>query len=232
MKTKEFILFLRENKNPEKITGMENYMRNQFKFLGLQATERRQLAKDFLKEKRAETKNRTLTSRSQESVIDWSLLYLLWELPEREFQLIGLDYLKRVEQYFVLEDFTHLQQLVLTKSWWDTVDFLAKNIGHLVLKGPTLKKDMEKWSLEDNMWLRRVAILHQLAFKNQTNTALLETVILNNVKDTEFFIRKAIGWALREYAKTNEDWVRQFVQTHEQDLSSLSVREATKNLKR
>lgn len=230
MKTEKFIKWLRTHKNPEKIPAMENYMRNQFKFLGLQATERRQLTKELLKEKRAEAQARTQTAAPYQSVLDWDFLFLLWKLPEREFQLIGLDYLKRVEKYLVLEDFTNLRQLVLTKSWWDTIDFLAKSIGYLVLKEPLLSSEMERWSVEDNIWLRRVSILHQLAFKEQTDPSLLRTVLLNNLEDPEFFIQKAIGWALREYAKTDESWVRHFVKEFENDLSSLSQREALKNL--
>jgi 3-methyladenine DNA glycosylase AlkD len=89
---------------------------------------------------------------------------------------------------------------------------------------------MKRWSVEDNIWLRRVSILHQLAFKEQTDPSLLRTVLLNNLEDSEFFIQKAIGWALREYAKTDESWVRHFVKEFENDLSSLSQREALKNL--
>lgn len=89
---------------------------------------------------------------------------------------------------------------------------------------------MQRWSLEENIWIRRVAILHQLSLKDETDTSLLTEVILNNIGDKEFFIQKAIGWALREYAKTNENWVRNFVATHKDSLSALSYREATKNL--
>lgn len=221
MNTKDFIETIRRNENPEKIEQMEKYMRNQFQFLGLQAKERRALAKDFLKEKRLAT--------ADEPAIDWEMLFIFWELPEREFQLIGLDYLKQNEKYLVLADFTKLQTLVVTKSWWDTVDSLSKNIGRLVQKEPELFEEMRTWSLDENIWMRRVAILHQLAFKAKTVTALLREVILNNKNDKEFFIQKAIGWALREYAKTDEMWVRDFASEFEEDLSTLSLREARKH---
>lgn len=221
MKTTEFIQLFRANRHSEKQKQMEQYMRNQFEFIGLQATERRALAKDFLTLK---------TNVAKESGINWDLLFLLWELPEREFQLTGLDYLKRVEKLLVLEDLPRLQQLVLTKSWWDTIDFLAKNIGSLVQKEPQLLDEMRAWSLADNMWMRRVAILHQLSFKADTNHELLSEIIINNINEDEFFIQKAIGWALREYAKTNEQWVRDFVSSFQNELSKLSYREATKNI--
>lgn len=230
MNNEEFITMVREHKNPEKIAAMENYMRNQLQFLGLQAVERRQLAKEFLKAKQAKTKDLFQNEDPGISIIDWDMLLLFWELPEREFQLVGLDYLKRVEKYLVLADLDNLKKLVLSKSWWDTIDFLAKNIGSLVLKEPTLVDDMKKWSVAENIWLRRVAILHQLAFKERTNTSLLQEVIVNNLTDNEFFIQKAIGWALREYAKNDEAWVRHFVNEFEKELSPLSYREAIKNI--
>lgn len=228
MKTMDFIERLRANKNPEKTEAMEQYMRNQFKFLGLQATERRKLAQPFLTEKVREAKEKARDT--QGSVVDWALLFTLWEQPEREFQLIGIDYLKKIQTLLVPADLEPLRRLVLTKSWWDTVDFLSKNIGAIVQKDPALKDEMVRWSLEENLWMRRVSILHQLSLKKDTDTALLKQVILNNQADDDFFIQKAIGWASREYAKTDEEWVRAFIRTHINELSRLSVREATKNL--
>ena len=230
MQINEFIQWLRTQKNPEKIEGMEKYMRNQFKFLGLQANERRQLAQPFLNEQVKMAREKAKEDTKQ-SVVDWDLLFTLWEQPEREFQLIGIDYLKRVQNFFILEDFKNLRKLVEWKSWWDTIDFLAKNIGHLALIEPDLEMEMLSWSQEESIWIRRIAILHQLAFKEKTNTDLLSRIILNNLHDNEFFIQKAIGWSLREYAKTDKNWVKSFVTYYQDELSSLSIREATKNLK-
>src|SRR5699024_7128779 len=151
--------------------------------------------------------------------------------PKRDFQLTEIDYLKRVESFLVLADFEHLKQLVLTKSWWDTVDFLSKNIGAIVVKEPELIDIMKTWSLDQNIWLRRVSILHQLSLKDMTNTQVLEEVILNNIEDEEFFIQKARGCALRKYGKTNTDWVVHFVEGHKEKLRSLSYSEAVKNIK-
>ena len=205
-------------------------MRNKFTFLGLQAVERRKLSNAFQKQLQEETVARYTKDEPDQSVVDWEVLYTLWQLPEREFQLAGIDYLKRIENYLVLEDFPHLKALVLQKSWWDTIDFLSKNIGSLVIKEPELIDVMKKWSVDENIWIRRVSLLHQLSLKEKTNTKLLKEVILNNLDEEEFFIRKAIGWALREYAKTDEQWVIDFVDMYEEQLSSLSVREALKNI--
>lgn len=126
MQTKEFIHWLRQQKNPEKIAGMEKYMRNRYKFLGLQAKERRKLARPFLSSQIKEAKNRADKMASSKSITDWDLLHTLWKQPEREFQLIGIDYLKAIQKHLVLEDFLNLRQLVETKSWWDTVDFFSQ----------------------------------------------------------------------------------------------------------
>src|SRR5699024_10608024 len=166
---------------------------------------RRKISKVHMKQLVNGTKSRYSEEHPYDSIIDWETLLILWDLPEREFQLTGIDYLKRVESFLVLEDFEYLKQLVVTKSWWDTVDFLSKNIGAIVVKEPELIDIMKTWSLDQNIWLRRVSILHQLSLKDLTNTQVLEEVILNNIEDEEFFIQKAIGWALREYAKTNTD---------------------------
>ena len=158
------------------------------------------------------------------------MIFYLFELPEREFQLIGLDYIKRVEKYLTIDDLVNLRKLVLSKSWWDSVDTLINPIGHLVFKEPVLKDTMRAWRLNDNLWLRRVSILHQLSFKEKTDTALLQEVIVNNVQDDEFFIQKAIGWALRDYVKADTSWVKKFVVSSHDDLSALSIRESMKNI--
>lgn len=222
LKTDELIVLFRANQNFEKQQQMEQYMRNQFEFLGLQAAERRTLANEFLKEKSKE---------AREFGIDWKFIFLLWELPEREFQLTALDYLRRVENLLTLEDFPKLHKLVLSKSWWDTVDHLSRYFGILVQKEPLLLDEMKAWSVVDNIWIRRIAIIHQLNFKKSTNKEILREIILNNIEDEEFFIQKAIGWALRQYAKSNEDWVRKFVGSYQNELSKLSYREATKSIR-
>lgn len=110
------------------------------------------------------------------------------------------------------------------------MDSLVKTIGYLVHQNPLLTQTMLEWSMADNIWLRRVAILNQLGLKEATNQELLQKTIQNNFGQSEFFINKAIGWALRDYAKTNPEWVLAFVNQHRTKFSSLSWREATKHL--
>ncbi len=96
-----------------------------------------------------------------------------------------------------------MKKLIITKSWWDTTDAIDKVVGYLVKKYPELEEEMLKWSIDENIWIRRVSIIYQLGFKKNTNTALLEKIIVNNFNSKEFFINKAIGWILRDYSKTN-----------------------------
>jgi 3-methyladenine DNA glycosylase AlkD len=120
-----------------------------------------------------------------------------------------------------------VERLVTTKSWWDTVDSLAKGgAGALVLRHPDLAATMDRWIDDGNIWLRRTAILHQLGFKERTDAARLFRYCALRAGEQEFFIRKALGWALREYSKVDAEAVRAFVSEHERELSGLSKREA------
>ena len=116
----------------------------------------------------------------------------------------------------------------MTKSWWDTIDILDRVVGSLVYDKPELEKIILQWSLSDNIWLRRVAIDHQLLRKEKTDVHLMEKILLNNLDQTEFFINKAIGWALRDYSKTNPDWVASFIEkTRKEWLNLVSRRLAS-----
>ena len=123
-----------------------------------------------------------------------------------------------------------VETLVTTRSWWDTVDPLATRVtGGIVARHQTAVSTMDKWAADDNMWLARTAILHQLHFKEKTDTERLFGYCTALAEHKDFFIRKAIGWALRQYARTDPDAVREFVAATPH-LSALSVREATKHL--
>ncbi len=123
------------------------------------------------------------------------------------------------------------EHMAVTGAWWDHVDEIAHHIADLHDAHPTeTAHDVRRWSTSDDMWLRRLSIISQLGRRDRVDTELLTEVIEPNMSDTEFFIRKAIGWALREYAKVNADWVRTFVAEHEDQLSGLSKREALKHV--
>lgn len=122
-------------------------------------------------------------------------------------------------------------EMIVTGAWWDHVDAVAPRLGRLLLAHPTrLRALLRAWSTTPDRWLRRASIIAQLGAKARTDRALLTDVIDANVGHQDFFVRKAIGWALREYARTDPDWVRAFVAAREDTLSRLSIREATKHL--
>ena len=197
---------------------MEAYMRHQFFFLGVAAPERNALYKKYFP-KAKKTK-----------IIDWNFVDTCWRKEPREYQYVAANYLKAMQSYLTENDLPKLERLVVTKSWWDTVDILDRVVGSLVYDHPELEEIILKWSLSDNIWLRRVAIDHQLLRKEKTNVQLMEKILLHNLNQTEFFINKAIGWALRDYSKTNPDWVASFIEKNKERMAELSIKEASKYL--
>ena len=157
-------------------------------------------------------------------------LITLWKLPEREYTYAALDLAQKYRKK--LTDLCFIRYLIETRSWWDSVDFLAAHIlGYVVLKTPSLLCDMDKWIEDSNFWIRRSAILCQLKWKEKTDEARLFSYCKKTAHESEFFIRKAIGWSLREYSKTSPQNVAAFIKENHSLLSPLSFREASKHLK-
>ena len=206
------------HKNEEQAQKMSKYMLNKFEYIGIKTPERRKIFKNFFKEYKNEEK------------IDWEFVNKCWENKYREFQYIAADYLKNMKDKLTIDDIPKLKQLILKKSWWDTIDNLDMTIGALALKDSNVNKILLEWSLDENIWLRRIAIDHQLLRKDKTNTELLSKILKNNLGQTEFFINKAIGWALRDYSKTNPEWVRNFIEENRENMAKLSIKEASKYL--
>ena len=156
-------------------------------------------------------------------------VWKLYNLPEREYQYAAIALIDKMKKHLSIDDLPDLLQLIESKSWWDSVDSIApKAVGHIVkINREHGEKVMREWSLSDNMWTNRSAILHQLKFKQEMNTDLLFEIIKQHSSSNEFFIQKAIGWVLREYAKTNPAIVKEFVEEH--PLKPLSKREALKH---
>ena len=134
-------------------------------------------------------------------------------------------------EYLSFSDMYRIEQYVRTKQWWDTIDSLIKPIGKLGLRDQRIDKLMLQWSLDEDKWVRRVAIEHQLLRKDKMNIDLLAEIIENNLGNNEFFINKAIGWALRDYSKTNPVWVKQFIFDHQSAMAPLSIREGSKYIR-
>lgn len=195
---------------------MSKYMKHLFEFYGLPTPKRREVYHDFIK---LEKKSKT---------IDWDFLDLCYEDEHREFQYLVYDYLLAMKQYVSFEDIPKIRSYIVKKSWWDTIDFLCKMIGDIELRDTRVKALMIEWSKNDNIWLKRTAIEHQLCFKEKTDTKLLEQIIVNCFGSDEFFINKAIGWALREYSKVDPIWVKDCITKYKEQMNPLSIKEASK----
>lgn len=199
---------------------MSAYMRNQFPFLGLKARDRRDAAKWFVKNAR----------HAAVSEI-WDAADGLWAEPEREFQYVGSDMLRRWAGRFGPDDIGRVETLIVTKSWWDTVDTLAADtVGTMVANHPTLVEVMDRWVEHENLWLIRTAIIHQLKRRDTIDAERLFAYADRLAAHTDFFIRKAIGWALRQHGRSDPDAVRSFVAARTATLSGLTKREALKHL--
>ena len=218
MKLLDLITDLEENRNELLAESMSKYMQDKFRFLGVRGATRTEIYKKYFPDAR---KTKT---------IDWDFVESCWNKEEREFQYVVVYYLKAMQKFLKREDISRLKYLIVTKSWWDTVDLLAKVVGSLVIRIEGYDQIMLEWSKDSNIWLKRVAILYQLSLKEKVDKQVLERILVNNLGDSEFFINKAIGWALRDYSKFNPEWVREFIEKNKNGMANLSIREASKYL--
>ncbi|MFE2041184.1 DNA alkylation repair protein [Streptomyces sp. NPDC059477] len=206
--------------DPERAASMRAYMKDIAPFLGLTTPVRRTLSRTVL----------AGTPRPGEA--DCTAVALrCWALPEREYQYFAVDYLRRHTGRCSSAFLPVTRRLITSGSWWDTVDLLAAHVvGALVAADPALTADMDRWIADDDLWVARTALLHQLRYKEHTDADRLFGYCLRQSGHPDFFIRKAIGWALREYAKTDPDAVRAFLARESGRFAPLSVREALKNV--
>ena len=208
--------------NPKLAEGMKKYMRDQFEYLGLQSTERRTILKEVYKNTEGiesaddvfidEFANECLKSKYREmrySFTDFLIMYYKKKL--------NVNNLKKMEEFNI------------KSKWWDVTDALAGSFGVIFAADADLqKKKNEEYITHENLWMRRIGILHQLKYKEKTNTDILYGNILKTCSEKEFFIRKAIGWALREYSKTAPHEVVSFIEKHKDKLDAWSKKEGMK----
>ena len=209
-----------KNANPAQAAPMKKYMRDHFEYLGIKTPQSLALQKEFY------------SSQGLPETADLdTILRDLWALPEREFQYVAVGLLGRCEHKIPAEFIRTLEYLIVTKSWWDTVDNLAGGtVGLHFRRFPDVRqKYLPKWRASENFWLRRTTILFQLGYKQDTDFDLLCEIIRENLGSKEFFINKAIGWALRQYARTDPNAVKKFVNATK-EMNPLSRREAMKHL--
>ena len=215
-------LLLQSRANRDNAVHMSVYMKTRFSFFGIKTPERRKLTREWWKKFPISSESELLNLANE-----------LWNLEQREFHYVGSDTLKKYKSMLTPSALNTLKRLIINNSWWDTVDTLAAHpIGQIILNFPETGQIMDTWIEDDNMWVRRTAILHQLQFKIKTNENRLFYYCEKCMDEKEFFIRKAIGWALRQYSYTNMKSVFDFVHAHEDKLSHLSKREAMKGYNR
>lgn len=209
---------LEEAGNKENAGWMKSYMKNQFDFLGIQTPVRRSLAKAYFKQHQI-----NFATDIQQIVTE------CFNKNQREFQYAAIELIAFYKKQWTASLIDVLEYCILHKSWWDTVDHVGSEcLGIFFAKFPEhIIPVTQKWNHSHNIWLQRSSIMFQKSFKKDTDTQLLAAYILHVKGSKEFFVQKAIGWALREYAKTNTAWVKDFVATNE--LPALSKREALKH---
>jgi len=211
--------FFEQNANAAQAGPMKKYMRDQFDYLGIKTPQNAALQKEFFAEH----------GFPQLSDLD-IVLRDLWSLPAREFQYVAVGLLGRFNKQIPTKFIKTIEYLLVTKSWWDTVDTIAGGtVGVHFQRFPEVReKYLAKWRASDNFWLRRATILFQLNYKKETDFDLLCEIIRENLDSKEFFINKAIGWSLRQYARIDPKAVKKFVKST--PLHPLSRREAMKHL--
>ena len=206
--------------NADNASAMQKYMRDHFVFYGIKAPRRKATTKLFIKQFGLPPAEK-----------GFEFIQATWKHPQREMQYFGMETIEKLVKKLPQETFQQIIEHTTThKSWWDTVDFVASHLAGKFFKAypDQIAPVTTQWIASDHMWLQRVCLLFQLNYKNQTDKDLLFGFAKSLNKSEEFFIQKAIGWALRQYAKTAPDDVRQFVA--EVPLAKLSKKEALKHL--
>lgn len=200
--------------------AMSTYMRDRFPFLGVPAPRQRLLTREVT------------AGLPRPDEADLRAVALgCWRLPEREYQYFGVAYLRRWVRVCSAGFLDTVRELVTGRPWWDTVDALAANVvGPLASRHRRLAGVLDDWALDRDLWVVRTALLYQLHYREETDADRLFQYCSEQSRHPDFFVRKAIGWALREYAKTDPAAVRRYVAAHRGLLSPLSVREALKHL--
>lgn len=204
--------------DPDRAVGMRWYMKDQFDYYGVSSPNRKAIVRQYFQ------------VHGYPSPVDLpGILLTLWEYDQREMQYAGLDLIRRLTKKQPAGFITDLENLMLLKSWWDTVDALSVDAGTLLRMYPDLQPaTTDRWIGSENFWLQRAAVLHQLKYKEATNWDRMQDYILKIAHSPEFFLRKAAGWALREYSKTNPNEVKAFIERHQSKLSGLTIREGSK----
>lgn len=204
--------------NADDAPTMQAYMKTDQPFYGVKSKARRAIFR---------TARRRYPISNRDEYRD--VIFDLWNGVYREEMYLALDVVEFTKPYRDIDSWPVYVELMTSAPWWDTLDWIAgKIMSLLILEHRELEAALIQWRVDENMWVRRASVLAHLKHKAATNTELLGETMMMLAHEEEFFIRKAIGWVLREYSKTDPDWVGAFVAAHENELSPLSKREAMK----
>ena len=208
------------HRDPARAEGMSAYMKHRFPFLGISSPERRRLVKIALA---------GLPRPTEDDLLEFA--QGCWERPEREYQYAAIDQLRKAAKRLSEEFLNELPWMIVTKPWWDSCDPLSGTVvGGIVKRFPRSAWMMDEWISDEDLWLRRAALLHQLKWKEDCDQDRLFRFCRLTMEEKDFFIRKAIGWALRQHARVAPREVSRFLTENRERLSGLSFREAAKHL--
>jgi 3-methyladenine DNA glycosylase AlkD len=223
MTTKQYaqqlIAIMRDLGDAQRAEWAKAYLRNKFEFFGVTSSDRKLALKLFVNQFGLLPKNQL-----------HDLVKILWKQPQRELHYCAMEIAYLYKKEFDAEDLVFFETLIVSNSWWDSVDYIVPKLcAAYFLKHPKELADVTKrWNKSDNIWLIRSSIIVQLMHKTKTNETVLFENIKRQTKHPDFFVRKAIGWALRQYARTNAEAVLAFISATE--MSPLSKKEAMKHL--
>lgn len=210
----------KKNSCKDYAVGAQRYMKSEMPYYGVSSPKKKKIDARLKKEYKLE------------SFEEWfSVVSELWDKAKfREERYAAMTILRQYSEYHTLKIIPMIEHMIVTGAWWDFIDEISPRVvGDLLKKYPKeMEKTLRSWNKSKHMWLRRASILAQLKFKEETNTKLLSEFIKRTMHEKEFFIRKSLGWALREYSKTNKKWVGDFISKNKASLSGLSIREGSK----
>ncbi len=205
--------------NPTKAVNMAAYLKDRFACYGIKTPVRNEIEKPWFAKVKAA------------GLDHWDVAYELWSLDQREYQYVAIDLLKKVPaKQMRKDDYRNLEELITTKSWWDSVDLIASNYVSKYFQAFPEQRDpvIKRWRASSNIWLNRTCLIFQLKYGHDTDFELLKSLVREYQGNPEFFIEKAIGWSLRQYSKFNPDAVHNFIK--EIGLKGMALREASKYL--
>lgn len=209
--------------DPQRARGQQAYMKSTMPYWGVMVPEVRKICNQIFKNHVPQS-----NQEYRETVV-----HLFESAQRREEWYAGMNYAKKFKKFITEENLDLYLEIIRLTQWWDIVDdFAVHLVGETLKESDNIAAYLRQWITDENMWVRRTALLAQLKYKEKTDAALLAELILAVVHEKEFFIRKAIGWVLREYSYTDPEWVKNFIKKHEDKLSGLSIREGLKAIKR